>query len=120
MCQTWKGNSQFRPMHASNTCMGIQRSQGDNRTGEEHPILYLSKKFLEVEKQYSTTECQYARDRRKFKVVTDHNTLKWLRTNVSSNPRLMRWALALQPYDMEIIHKAGKNNKNAYSLSKIK
>ncbi|GFT77046.1 retrovirus-related Pol polyprotein from transposon 17.6 [Trichonephila clavipes] len=30
-------------------------------------------------------------------VMTDHNPLVWLNRNFSSNPRLMRWALALQP-----------------------
>ncbi|GFT97603.1 transposable element Tcb2 transposase [Trichonephila clavipes] len=48
--------------------------------GEEHPILYL--------------------------IMTDHNPLVWLNRNVSSNPRLMRWALALQPYNFRIVHRS--------------
>ncbi|GFV46968.1 hypothetical protein TNCV_3033651 [Trichonephila clavipes] len=35
-------------------------------------------------------------------VMTDHNPLVWLNRVVSSNPRLMRWALALQPYNFRI------------------
>ncbi|GFV97485.1 retrovirus-related Pol polyprotein from transposon 297 [Trichonephila clavipes] len=51
-------------------------------------------------------------------VMTDHNPLVWLNRNVSSNPRLMRWALALQPYNFRIVHRSGKSHKNADSLSK--
>ncbi|GFW14495.1 retrovirus-related Pol polyprotein from transposon 297 [Trichonephila clavipes] len=51
-------------------------------------------------------------------VMTDHNPLVWLNRNVSSNPRLMRWALALQPYNFRIVHRSGKSHKNADSLSR--
>ncbi|GFU48089.1 retrovirus-related Pol polyprotein from transposon 297 [Trichonephila clavipes] len=51
-------------------------------------------------------------------VMTDHNPLVWLNRNVSSNSRLMRWALALQPYNFRIVHRSGKSHKNADSLSR--
>ncbi|GFX40935.1 retrovirus-related Pol polyprotein from transposon 17.6 [Trichonephila clavipes] len=51
-------------------------------------------------------------------VMTDHNLLMWLNRNVSSNPGLMRWALALQPYNFRIVHRSGKSHKNADSLSR--
>ncbi|GFW44404.1 retrovirus-related Pol polyprotein from transposon 297 [Trichonephila clavipes] len=56
-------------MDASNAGMGAVLTQLKEQ-GEGHPILYL--------------------------IMTDHNPLVWLNRNVSSNPRLMRWALALQ------------------------
>ncbi|GFW84320.1 retrovirus-related Pol polyprotein from transposon 297 [Trichonephila clavipes] len=95
---------------ASNAGMGAVLTQLTEQ-GEEHPILYLSKKFSEVEKRYCTTEKEcasivfaikrlhYYLDGNSFLVMTDHNPLVWLNRNVSSNPRLMRWALALQPYN---------------------
>ncbi|GFV20967.1 retrovirus-related Pol polyprotein from transposon 297 [Trichonephila clavipes] len=101
-----------------------------NEQGEEHPILYLSKKFSKVEKRYCTTEKEcasivlaikrlhYYLDGNSFLVMTDHNPLVWLNRNVSSNPRLMRWALALQPYNFRIVHRSGKSHKNADSLSR--
>ncbi|GFS82324.1 retrovirus-related Pol polyprotein from transposon 17.6 [Trichonephila clavipes] len=104
--------------------------RGLNEQGEEHPILYLSKKFSEVEKHYCTTEKEcasivfaikrlhYYLDGNSFLVMTDHNPLVWLNRNVSSNPRLMRWALALQPYNFRIVHRSGKSHKNAESLSR--
>ncbi|GFT43397.1 retrovirus-related Pol polyprotein from transposon 297 [Trichonephila clavipes] len=51
-------------------------------------------------------------------VMTDHNPLVWLNRNVSSNPRLMRWALALQPYNFRIVHRLSKSHKKADSLSR--
>ncbi|GFW70366.1 retrovirus-related Pol polyprotein from transposon 17.6 [Trichonephila clavipes] len=61
--------------------------------GEEHPILYPSKKFSEVEKRYCTTEKEcasivfaikrlhYYLDGNSFLVMTDHNPLVWLNRN---------------------------------------
>ncbi|GFU87919.1 transposon Tf2-9 polyprotein [Trichonephila clavipes] len=100
--------------------------------GEEHQSLYLNKKFLEVEKRYCTTEKEcasivfaikrlhYYLDGNSFSVMTDHNPLVWLNRNVSSNPRLMRWALALQPYNFIIVHRSGENNSTRPLNSKIK
>ncbi|GFU92223.1 retrovirus-related Pol polyprotein from transposon 297 [Trichonephila clavipes] len=114
---------------ASNAGMGAVLTQL-NEQGEEHPILYLSKKFSEVEKRYCTTEkkcasivfaikrLHYYLDGNSFLVMTDHNPLVWLNRNVSSNPRLMRWALALQPYNFRIVHRSGRSHKNADSLSR--
>ncbi|GFW53257.1 retrovirus-related Pol polyprotein from transposon 17.6 [Trichonephila clavipes] len=114
---------------ASNAGMGAVLTQLTEQ-GEEHPILYLSKKFSEVEKRYCTTEKEcasivfaikrlhYYLDGNSFLVMTDHNPLVWLNRNVSSNPRLMRWALALQPYNFRIVHQSGKSHKNADSLSR--
>ncbi|GFV32086.1 retrovirus-related Pol polyprotein from transposon 297 [Trichonephila clavipes] len=102
---------------ASNAGMGAVLTQLTEQ-GEEHPILYLSKKFSEVEKRYCTTEKEcasivfaikrlhYYLDGNSFLVMTDHNPLVWLNRNVSSNPRLMRWALALQPYNFRIVHRS--------------
>lgn len=114
---------------ASACGVGVVLSQ-KNETGDEHPILYLSRKFSPVERRYSTTEREcagivfavkrlhYYLDGRKFRIITDHNPLRFLQTHASSNSRLMRWSLALQPYDFEIEHRAGKKHKNADSLSR--
>ncbi|GFX72293.1 retrovirus-related Pol polyprotein from transposon 297 [Trichonephila clavipes] len=117
---------------ASNAGMGGAVLTQLTEQGEEHPILYLSKKFSEVEKRYCTTEKEcasivfaikrlhYYLEGNSFLVMTDHNPLVWLNRNVSSNPRLMRWTLALQPYNFRIVHRSGKSHKNADSLSRSK
>ncbi|GFV95826.1 retrovirus-related Pol polyprotein from transposon 297 [Trichonephila clavipes] len=114
---------------ASNAGMGAVLTQL-NEQGEEHPILYLSKKFSKVEKRYCTAEKEcasivfaikrvhYYLDVNSFLVMTDHIPLVWLNRNVNSNPRLMRWALALPPYNFRIVHRSGKSHKNAGSLSR--
>ncbi|GFY17177.1 retrovirus-related Pol polyprotein from transposon 297 [Trichonephila clavipes] len=107
----------------------------------DKPVLYapnFEREFIvqtdasnaEVEKRYCTTEKEcasivfaikrlhYYLDGNSFLVMTDHNPLVWLNRNVKSNPRLMRWALALQPYNFRIVHRSGKSHKNADSLSR--
>ncbi|GBM87671.1 Retrovirus-related Pol polyprotein from transposon 17.6 [Araneus ventricosus] len=110
--------------------MGAVLSQIDDEKNE-YPVLYLSKKFSEAGKKYCTCEKECAGivwalrklhcylDGQNFTVQTDHNPLVWLRSNASTNPRLMRWALALQPYDFEVVHREGVLNKNADVLSRI-
>ncbi|GBM95242.1 Retrovirus-related Pol polyprotein from transposon 412 [Araneus ventricosus] len=115
---------------SSDMGMGVVLSQL-NEDKEEHPILYLSKKFSNVERKYCTTEKEcasiifaikrlhYYLDGQNFTIMTDHNPLVWLKSNASSNIRLMRWELALQPYNFKIIHRPERNHQNADSLSRL-
>ncbi|GBM51196.1 Retrovirus-related Pol polyprotein from transposon 17.6 [Araneus ventricosus] len=115
---------------ASDLGMGVVMSQRDSKN-EGHPILYLSKKFSDAERKYSTTErecaciiyaikkLKYYLDGQKFTIETDHNPLVWLKTNAGTNPRLMRWSLSLQPFNYKVVHRAGKKNQNADCLSRI-
>ncbi|GFV61436.1 retrovirus-related Pol polyprotein from transposon 297 [Trichonephila clavipes] len=87
--------------------------------GEEHPIVFLSKKFSKAERNYSTVERELAAiifglkrlkhylDGQKFIIETDHNPLRYLNKMGSTNPRLQRWALSLQTFNFEIKHKPG-------------
>ena len=56
---------------------------------------------------------------RKFTIQTDHRSLEWLDRLKDSNPRLCRWSLGLQPYQYTVVHRPGKANGNADSLSRI-
>ena len=115
---------------ASDLGLGVVLAQNDSE-GLEHPILYLSKKFTNVERRFSTTEKEcaalifairklkgYLDPQTPFLIQTDHNPLVWLKTNSGNNPRLMRWALSLQAYNFSIVHKKGKDNGNADCLSR--
>lgn len=115
---------------ASNLGIGVVLSQMSGN--DEHPILFLSKKFTSAEQKYSTTEREcaaiifavqklkcYLDGHHKFVIQTDHNPLVWLEKNTGTNPRLLRWALILQSFNYEIVHRTGKQHQNADSLSRI-
>ena len=54
----------------------------------------------------------------KFTVITDHSALVWLMNIKDPNGRLARWSIYLQAFDMEIVHKKGKEHGNADCLSR--
>ena len=56
---------------------------------------------------------------RKFTVQTNHRALKWLNQMHEQNSCLMKWSLALQPYQFEVLHQAGRCHANADVLSRV-
>ncbi|GFT86701.1 retrovirus-related Pol polyprotein from transposon 17.6 [Trichonephila clavipes] len=109
---------------ASDQGYGVVLTQKDDN-GEEHPILFLSKKFTATERKYSTTEKEcaailyaikklkgYIDGQTEFYIQTDHNPLVQLKTNAGNNGRLLCWALALQSFSFTITHKKGRDNLN--------
>src|SRR5215207_10076645 len=54
-----------------------------------------------------------------FKVITDHSALKFLQTADMPSGKRARWIMYLQQFTFEIIHRPGKENKNADALSRI-
>ena len=115
---------------ASDRGVGAVLSQlGDDE--KDHPVAYFSRKLLPRETRYSTIEKECLAIKlgiqafstyllgRKFKVQTDHRSLKWLSQLKESNSRLTRWSLFLQTYDFSISHRSGKKNANADTLSRL-
>jgi transposase InsO family protein len=115
---------------ASDRAIGAVLTQGEGP--EEKVVAFMSKKFTGPQCRYAATEkeClavlvavkkfrQYVEGSR-FRVITDCAALKWLaKFNDATNGRLCRWALQLQQYDFEIIHRKGKNNCVPDALSRI-
>lgn len=88
----------------------------------EKVICYLSRSLTKEERKYSVTEKEclavlwaieklrpYIEGER-FTVITDHHSLVWLQNLKEPTGRLARWAVRLQQYDFEIIHRRGKDH----------
>ena len=55
---------------------------------------------------------------KQFYVHTNHGSLSWLISMKDPTGRLAHWALPLQQYDFDIIHRPGVANGNADALSR--
>ncbi|XP_071944782.1 uncharacterized protein [Antedon mediterranea] len=114
---------------ASKTGIGAVLSQLDTDCNE-HPIVYLSRRMLPNELNYSVAEqeclaivwsinkLRYYLQGHKFTVITDHKALKWLNNTRHSNNRLIRWSKTLQQFTFDIQYRKGITNTNADSLSR--
>ncbi|GBG76173.1 hypothetical protein CBR_g21922 [Chara braunii] len=55
---------------------------------------------------------------RHFRVYSDHETLRWLKTQAKMTPKLTRWAAEIDQYDFELKPVKGKYNVVADALSR--
>ncbi|GBC38977.2 retroviral-like aspartic protease 1 [Rhizophagus irregularis DAOM 181602=DAOM 197198] len=116
---------------ASGEGLGAILEQLDENN-REIVISYASRSLVNAEKRYPITELEclavfwgikYFHKYlfgRKFKVITDHAALKgFISTSKVPKGRRGRWMMELQQYDFEIIHRPGKENKNADAMSRL-
>ncbi|GBG70434.1 hypothetical protein CBR_g6562 [Chara braunii] len=55
---------------------------------------------------------------RHFKVFSDHETLKWIQTQINPSTTMTRWLHEIDVYDFELKHKKGCYNRVADALSR--
>ncbi|GJX20144.1 reverse transcriptase domain-containing protein [Tanacetum coccineum] len=104
---------------------------GQRKTKHFQPIHYASKTMTEAQIHYTTTEKEmlavvYAFEKfrpylvlSKSIVYTDHSALKYLMNKQDAKPRLLRWVLLLQEFDITILDKKGSENLAADHLSRL-
>ena len=104
----------------------LQEFEGEGKL----PIAYASKKLLPPERDYSVIEKEclaiiWAIEKfmnyvfwGEFILECDHKPLSFMQTAKTLNPRIMRWALKLQPYQFRILAIRGQDNVGADFLSR--
>ncbi|KAK1604848.1 hypothetical protein QYE76_028521 [Lolium multiflorum] len=94
-------------------------------------IHYASKTLDAAQRNYATTEKEllavvFACDKfrpyivdSKVTIHTDHAAIRYLMTKKDAKPRLIRWVLLLQEFDLHIIDRKGADNPVADNLSRL-
>jgi len=104
----------------------LQKQEG----GQFRPISYFSHRTTPAESKYSSFELEclaavYAIKKFhvyllgiKFKIVTDCDSFRLTLSKQTVNPRIARWAMFLQQYEYEIVHRPGKRMIHVDALSR--
>jgi hypothetical protein len=94
-------------------------------------IHYASKTLDVAQKNYATTEKEFlsvvfACDKFRPYIVdskvtfhTDHAAIRYLMSKKDAKPRLIRWVLLLQEFDLHIVDRKGAKNPVADNLSRF-
>lgn len=113
---------------ASGYAVGASLSQ-DQGKGLQ-PIAFMSKKMLPAERNYpvheqellavilALREWRHYLHGQRFKVITDHHSLKYLQTQPQLSRRQTRWNEFLAEFDFETEYQKGKTNVVADALSR--
>lgn len=113
---------------ASNKGIGAVLTQSYD--GGERPVAFASRKLSDRETRYSASERELLAvihaveqfrpyvEGSHFKVISDHSALQWLHKNKDPHGRLARWAMKLQQFNYEIVHRKGKDNTVPDALSR--
>ncbi|HIC32789.1 MAG TPA: hypothetical protein EYO76_12820, partial [Flavobacteriaceae bacterium] len=110
-------------------CIGAVLSQMQD--GMERVLCYGSKKLSSSEANYPPNKGEllaviyfmrhwkYYLQYRPFKLRTDHQSLKWIRTMEAPQGMIARWLETLANYNFEVEHRKGLRHGNADAMSRI-
>src|SRR3954464_1547028 len=94
-------------------------------------IQYASKTLDNAQRNYATTEKEFlavvfACDKFRQYIIdskviihTDHDAIKYLMEKKDAKPRLIRWVILLQEFDLQIVDRKGVDNPVADNLSRM-
>ncbi|RDY00100.1 Retrovirus-related Pol polyprotein from transposon 17.6, partial [Mucuna pruriens] len=116
---------------ASNSALGVVLGQRAGVGLPMHVIAYASRTMDSAQQNYTTTEKEllaivFALDKfcpyllgSKIIVFSDHAALRYLLKKPDAKPRLIRWMLLLQEFNIDMRDKRGTENSVADHLSRI-
>jgi transposase InsO family protein len=104
--------------------IGAVLSQGEGE--EEYIVACISRSLNKHERNYCSYEgellavvwaCRtlrpYLHNGNDFTIITDHRPLQWLMANRELQGKHARWALIMQEFDFQIVHRPGTAHANA-------
>lgn len=118
-------------VHCDASSYGIGGMLSQTIDGVEHPIAYVSRSLNKCERNYSATErealgvlfsvekFQAYLGSRRFKVITDHSSLRWFMNLENPSGRLARWGCRLSQFNFDIEHRKGTENVVPDALSRL-
>ena len=116
---------------SSNAVAGVL-SQRDPLSGDLRPIDYFSSSLTSSQRNYSAGQLEawgliaacrkwrtYLRGSDKVELLTDHNPLRWLRSQKDPRHTFARWIMELEEYDYVISYRPGRENALPDYLSRV-
>ncbi|CAN6566835.1 unnamed protein product [Malus baccata var. baccata] len=109
----------------------VDKAKIERRDKLPHVIYYASRTLNDAQLNYAITEKElltvvFALEKfqsyligAKVIVYSDHSAFKYLLSKKEAKPRLIRWVLLLQEFDLEILDKKGRENVVADHLSRL-